>query len=536
VKRKTDHINSKRIIKSFTAALSALLILIPLRVDAAIKVPLDTSIESSRDAGTDLFDSKCFYKNVLDLKISSSDNSDTSVLHDERYTTSLSFDEGTVLEVSCDTQMHGLYIIWDSLIKEWTLNINGKDYTYGQNGYLHEYIELPEKCNVLTITIPNGQNNVERNLIKQRISDIMAFDSSELPVWVQTWEPVCENADILAFSTHSDDEHIFLGGLLPIYQVENGCSVQFAYFTQHWNTAEKLREHEKLNGLWLAGAKYYPILGTFDDAYSSTYEGAAQTINEDDAKLFLTQCIRRTHPLVVVTQDLNGEYGHGQHKFMAKNTVFAVEAANDENYDPDSASKYGVWEVPKFYIHLYSDGEEQTVLDMRKELSNFEGKRAIDVARQAYLCHQSQQWCDFSVDDYGPYSASVFGLYSSTVGSDTVKNDLMENVISYEEQEEIKKQEEAKLEEERIKAEQEEKERLEREAAKKEEADKEEDAKEDTGKKLSEKEGLSGTEVFVIIAICLAFAMSAGFVAFLVISSKNKKKRKRRNNRKRSRK
>ncbi|MBO4346553.1 MAG: PIG-L family deacetylase [Lachnospiraceae bacterium] len=516
--------NNKMIKGAIAVMCFALTVLTPLTAMAAIRVPLDTSIEPDRNAGTDLFDTKCFYKNVLPLDISLSSGGNTDTLKDERYSTSLSLSEGTKITVKSETAMHGIYVIWDSHINEWTLTVNGKDYTYGQYGFLHEYIELPEMSNEVTITVPAPLKDAEKNLSATRVSDIIAFADDDLPVWVQTWEPTLDEADILLFSTHSDDEHIFFGGVLPIYQSEKNCRVQFAYFTQHW-AGEKIREHEKLNGMWLAGAKYYPILGTFPDAYSTTYEGAAQTINEDAAKLYLTQCIRRTHPQVVMTQDVNGEYGHGQHIFMTANVIKAVEAAKDASYDEESVTKYGTWEVPKFYIHIY--GDDRTTVDMRTPLESFGGKRAIDVARQAYLCHQSQQWCDFTVDDYGPYNCAAFGLYSSTVGDDVAKNDYMENLVSYDEQAEIKRQEEeaARLEEERIKAEQEEKERLEKEALEAASKKDEEVKPETKNDKKDKEDSLSGTEIFIIAAIVVVVLMIGGFAAYLIVSSNNKKKR-----------
>ena len=507
--------------------------MMPLNVMAAIKVPVDTSIEPNKDAGTDLYESKCYYHNALPLNISISSGQDSSVLHDEKYSTSIKLDEGTLVTVSSETKMHSLYIIWDSMVPEWTLKIGDNSYTYGKYNFLHEYIELPEETNELTIVIPNaGDQTPIKGLNKMRISDIIAFDTADVPVWVQKWEPPCEEADILAFSTHSDDEQIFLGGITPIYQAEKNMRVQFAFFTTHWNGYEPIREHEKLNGLWLAGAKYYPIMGIFDDAYSKTYEGAAQTINEDEAALFETRIIRRVHPQVVVTQDyLNGEYGHGQHIFMATNTIKAVEFAKDETYDQDSVAQYGVWNVSKFYVHLYSD--DPTLLDMRSPLESFGGKRAIDVARQAYLCHQTQQWCDFSVDDYGPYSAANWGLYKTNVGPDVAKNDLMENLTSYDEQERIRLEEEEKirLEEEKKKAAEEEKARLEKEALEKEQAEKEDGGKDKDKDKTNDESGLSGTEIFVIAAIIVIVLMAGGFVAYFIVSNNQKKKRRKKRRR-----
>ena len=99
---------------------------------------------------------------------------------------------------------------------------------------------------------------------------------------------------------------------------------------------------------------------------------AIQVYNEEDARTYLTRCIRLSHPKVVVTQDLNGEYGHGQHMFLANNVVNAVDLAADATYDAESLEKYGAWEVDKFYIHIYP--ENQINLDMRIPLDSFDGK------------------------------------------------------------------------------------------------------------------------------------------------------------------
>lgn len=485
------------------------------------KVDIDTSIETDRNAGTELYDTKCYYHNVLPLNISISDGKNSDVLHDERYSTSLSLAEGTKIEVSSDVNMHGLYVIWDSMVPEWTLIIGDESYTYGKYGYLHEYIELPTETKNCTIVIPNGYNDVERGITNMRISDIIAFDSAELPEWVQVWEPVCEEADMLVFSTHADDEHIFFGGILPIYQAERNIRVQYIYFTTYWNDpAQHIREHEKLNGLWLAGCKYYPIMGPFDDAWADNYEQAASRISEEDARKYLVSCIRRTHPQVVVTQDIEGEYGHGQHIFMTGNAIEAITLATDENFDPESALAYGTWDTPKFYVHIY--GENQIKFDMRTPLDSFNGKRAIDVARQAYLCHQSQQWCDFSVNDYGPYDAALYGLYRTNVGFDVNHNDFMENIVSYDEQAEIKRQEEERIaEEEALKKKQEEEEQA-RKA--KEEAERAQQALEEE-KEAEENKSLSFEEIFIIIAVVIGIMMTGAFV-FVMINGKNKTKKK----------
>ena len=395
------------------------------------KLPIDETVESSRDSGTDLYEGTKFH-NVLDLNITISDGSSSSTLLDESYSTSLSLAPGTTITVSCDTKMHGTFIVWDSLVPEWTLTIGSNTYTYGTYGFIHEYIELPEETNSFTITIADSSTLDYKSgaVYGMRISDIYAFDSADLPDWVQTWEPPTDSADILIMCSHADDEDIFFGGIGPIYSAEQGLVVQMVFFENHWTyeATSKIREHEKLCGMWCSGMKYYPITSDFGDAYSESVEGATQTISWDYAVNFAVDCIRRTHPLVVVTHDVGGEYGHGQHMLTSAATLEAIVKAADSSYLPESAEEYGIWNTPKVYVHLWETNALE--LDMRSPLSAFDGKTAIEVARQAYKCHESQQYCWFTVDDYGPYSNASFGLYYSTVGLDENHNDFMENLTS----------------------------------------------------------------------------------------------------------
>ncbi len=447
---------SKKTLNNFCLIISGILIIVFTFYSLfdyvyAFIQPIDTSIESSRDSGTDLYEAtKCY--NVLPLDISISNGSSAESIHDENTYSSLGLSAGTEITINCDTPMDGLYIVWDSLVPQWEMKIDGETYTFGEYGFIHEYVKLPKQTNSLTIIVPNGSDLGDLGGVYPggvRISDIYAFPDDNLPSYVQLWEPPTENADILVISTHADDEDIFFGSVSPIYAGERGLDVQVVYFVQHWET-EKIREHEKITGLWLAGVKNYPILGDFPDAWSTSYEEAATLINPDDAISYITDSIRCTHPQVIVTHDIDGDYGHGQHLLVVQSTITAIDLANDSTYNPESVEKYGTWETSKLYLHLYNadqyDGE-YVKLDLRSPLDNFDGKRGIDVARQAYLCHQSQQWCDFTIDDYGPRNISAFVLYKSNVGSDVNNDDLMENLISYKEQQ-------AAIEAERLAAEQ----------------------------------------------------------------------------------
>ncbi|MBP5185371.1 MAG: PIG-L family deacetylase [Lachnospiraceae bacterium] len=462
--------------KSFFKVLAFILFLPALLMAGSLKARAEETAEAKK----------------LDITVTISDGTSAAKLLDANYESAIKLNAGTKITIEAAEPMKGLYVIWDSLVPEWTLTLDGKETVCGKNGFLHEYISIPDGAKQAVIEIPDGGKVGTQSGTVQggmRISDVYAYSEGKLPESVQVWKPVTDRADILFFSTHGDDEHIFFGGVLEYYGKELGLDVQVAYFTQHWvyDASSKIREHEKLNGLWLAGADRYPILGSFPDAYSTTLDGALKTISLDDGILFITQCIRRCKPQVVLTHDINGEYGHGQHMLVSKATIAAVEKAEDASFDEATAAKYGTWSVPKFYIHLYK--ENPVHIDYRKPLESFGGKTALDVAKEAYKCHISQQWCWFYVSDDYEYSISDYGLYRTNVGPDVNGDDFMENIVSYAEQDRIA-EEERLAEEARKKAEEE---RLAEEARKKaeeEQRQKEEEQrkKEEAERKLHEEE------------------------------------------------
>ena len=67
-------------------------------------------------------------------------------------------------------------------------------------------------------------------------------------------------------------------------------------------------------------------------------------------------------------------------------------------------------------------------MDWRVPLEAFGGKTSFEVAEEGFRCHISQQSTDYHVEDWGPWDNSLFGLYRTTVGPDTEKNDFFENL------------------------------------------------------------------------------------------------------------
>ena len=128
-------------------------------------------------------------------------------------------------------------------------------------------------------------------------------------------------------------------------------------------------------------------------------------------------------PLVVFAQDLKGEYGHWQHKLTAKAAREAFALAADPAYDPESAAQYGTWQVQKLFLHLYSENTIQ--IDAHAPLSFFDGKDAYEVARKAFLKHETQQRYHFRVSrDNKRYAFNRFGMAEGIVpaGEDVFDN------------------------------------------------------------------------------------------------------------------
>jgi hypothetical protein len=142
---------------------------------------------------------------------------------------------------------------------------------------------------------------------------------------------------------------------------------------------------------------------------------------------FQVEMLRRFKPVVVVGQDLNGEYGHGAHKLNALTLTEALDLSGDGKNFPQTAAAYGVWDVPKAYLHLYA--ENGLVMDWDIPLSRFGGRTAFEMAVEGFAKHVSQQPY-FSVRQSGTWQdCRKFGLYRSTVGPDVEKNDLFENIV-----------------------------------------------------------------------------------------------------------
>lgn len=345
----------------------------------------------------------------------------TARIRDGDFWTDVSFTGGRIT-VRAKEPIGGLYLIWGSYPGEWTLETDSGSIECGLNGFLHEYIPLDGTSERLSIVLPEQETT---------LCDLFCYGVGQIPENVQQWLPPCEAADLLVFSTHADDELVFFGGMIPYYSAVCSRKVQLVYMTTNYYAEDynHVRIHEALNGLWTAGARYYPVTNMQEDRLFRGLDEAEEYYGEENFRAFQVEQIRRFKPLVIVAQDPDGEYGHGAHQLTVKALQWAVYAAADRTQYPELAEKYDVWNTPKTYLHLYGPAEERTVLDYEASSDRLGGKSPYEVACLAFREHLSQQQWGFEVYSFdSEYDSHSFGLYRSLIGSDEMKNDLFEHM------------------------------------------------------------------------------------------------------------
>ena len=328
-----------------------------------------------------------------------------------------------------DTLIGGIYACFGNLPASWEVQVSadGKKWETAVEGpqYLHAYVPLPEPARYVRLQVTTGKQ------YELYLNEFFVLGVGDKPDWVQDWQPTPDKADIMFISTHPDDELIFFGGAIPTYAAEKNMDVVVAYYTR----SNPTRSSELLNGLWYLGVRTYPVIGNFSDKMykqmNKSYEYAGSgslargknLVNEWFVELY-----RKHKPDVVVTHDINGEYGHSMHMMVSDAALNAIALAANEDEYTDLTVAHGTWEVKKLYRHLWS--ENQIKMDWSVPLTSMSGATGLELADSAFeLFHKTQETSGQSVLTTGvEYDNELFGLVYTTVGEDVAKNDFMENI------------------------------------------------------------------------------------------------------------
>ena len=274
------------------------------------------------------------------------------------------------------------------------------------------YYELDEAARKVTITTTDEDNGM---------AELRVYEKGKVPQMVQNWKPLPDKVDMMIIVAHKNDELLSIGGTMSFAAVE-GKTCAVVYMT----TNSRERYAEGLDGMWTAGNRHHPVFLMYKDAKKGDYQETVDLWGWDESLGDVVEVIRRYKPDVIVTHDVDGEYGHNQHILTCALTQAAVEAALDAGQYPESAEQYGVWDTPKLYIHLYPEGRLTLPWDEPEE--QLGGYTINQLTYAAFEKHWSQRKY-YSMDGDGKtYDCTCFGLARSTVGEDVEKNSFFENL------------------------------------------------------------------------------------------------------------
>lgn len=262
---------------------------------------------------------------------------------------------------------------------------------------------------------------------KAMLTELYVYRQGEVPTVAQNWQPVPDKVDVMLICAHRDDECLFFAGVVP-WCIAHGKTVAIVYMTDPM--LGRPAYTETLNALWVLGVRYYPLyLGMVDER--NTWE---QTIEDwggyDNMYSKTVEVIRKYKPDVVIGHDLGGEFGHFNHILTADATMNGVLMAGDAANYPESAEKYGVWDVPKYYMHLY-DPEHQIGIDWDEPYEELLNLSPMQVAYVAFEKHTTEAHHSefYSLDVAGKENDNrCFGLYRSLVGDDVENNSFFEHL------------------------------------------------------------------------------------------------------------
>lgn len=334
-----------------------------------------------------------------------------------------------VTSPDADTLIGGIYACFGDLPDSWEVQVSkdGKKWETAAQGpaYYHAWVPLPEPARYVRLQVTTGKQ------YEMYMNELFVLGVGDKPDWVQDWQPTVEKADIMFISTHPDDELIFFGGAIPTYATEKQLDVVVAYLTR----SNPTRSSELLNGLWYMGVRNYPIIGGFSDKMykqmdkSYSYAGSGNLARgKNVVNEWFVELYRKYKPEVVVTHDIDGEYGHSMHMMVSDAAYNAIAIAANEDEYTDLTVAHGTWEVKKLYRHLWK--ENQITMDWSVPLSSMNGATGIELADSAYeIFHKTQETSGQSVLTTGvEWDNTAFGLVHTTVGLDVSKNDFLENI------------------------------------------------------------------------------------------------------------
>ena len=267
-----------------------------------------------------------------------------------------------------------------------------------------------------------------------------------LPARAYDWQPPPNKITLLAVFAHPDDEGIFFGGALPYYSSVLNLPTMLLCMA---DGNETLRQDELRCAAWNYGLRYEPLFGHFanffsgwitDSPYTNStditwdlwadgvFQGDGSDVEAGKTRAIncVAEAIRRYRPDVVITQDVDGETGHDNHKAASYATIRAFFVAADPNVTATNLVGLPPWQAQKLYVHLYPTNKlfHKSWEIPYPALTNLTAHQAVNLGLSCHASQGPSRWVSASVyppgGDYTAWPAEWWGLYASMVGPDTV--------------------------------------------------------------------------------------------------------------------
>ncbi len=222
------------------------------------------------------------------------------------------------------------------------------------------------------------------------------------------------HADVLVVLNTPGDELLELGGVLPILCGEHGLSAQVLYFT----AVDGYRSHQCLQALEQMGIRRMPRFGTGRTRANVQSDNVAlSTLDLSETALIriLTTTIREVRPQIIITLDPDGSENYID-GFLARETILTASYAENPVYFKD----YEPHTVSKLYT-VSKDGE--TVISSDTPLYAYDGVTPDALAARLYQLYREERVFRRTVP-----AVVRFTLRQSSVGADTERNSLLENL------------------------------------------------------------------------------------------------------------
>ncbi len=347
-------------------------------------------------------------------------------LWDNTYSTTVHFVEGDWFSVRWDPEKAPVAAVY----WEWRyIPTRAKMAFLDENGAVLEEREYGNVIRFITVFPPEEAREVRMTVLEGEgdMAELFAYKQRqiELQPKLVSWEEPLDKADLMLVEAHGNDDVLIFGAVIPTC-VERGYSVTVADIC--CDTIG--RQRKSSGGSYHLGLRNFKTFFEFTDFLSYEYDKhKAEWFKEGqpDPVELLTAELRRVRPEVVVTHDPSiGDFHSGVNKLVAEITQEAVIAAADPTRYPDSAEKYGAWQVKKLYCHMYP--ENPIFIDVDTPLESFGGKTARQLAVEGMKMWNVEERSKINNIHKGKYMPSDYGLVFSTVGEDVEKNDFMENI------------------------------------------------------------------------------------------------------------